>query len=205
MKVLKRQNRLFSRDPSTLTCAVVGNSRSMLGSDLGEKIDSHNCVLRFNTAPTEGYEKDVGSRTTARVINWGIMQGNGIDYSDHTPRNWLAKQSGGHYICKPAKIPEYAERASFIASSSCELYVLKEEFKNKYFAELQSKFEKCQPSTGLYGVWLANYLFDDIRVYGMDGYQGEYVHYYEDMKRSDNPDAHDWKKDITEIIKILKE
>lgn len=33
------------------------------------QIDLHDIVLRFNHAPTKGHEKDVGSKTTIRVVN----------------------------------------------------------------------------------------------------------------------------------------
>jgi hypothetical protein len=50
------------------TCAVVGNSPSMNDHLHGGEIDAHDVVIRFNFAPTVGYERRVGRRTTVRVM-----------------------------------------------------------------------------------------------------------------------------------------
>lgn len=50
------------------SCSVVGNSGNLLGSGYGEKIDANDWVIRINEAPTEGYETDVGSKTTHHFI-----------------------------------------------------------------------------------------------------------------------------------------
>lgn len=57
---------LFSFN-SYSSVAVVGNSGSLINSKFGREIDDHECVIRFNTAPTDEYIEDVGSSVDFRV------------------------------------------------------------------------------------------------------------------------------------------
>ncbi|RXN34617.1 CMP-N-acetylneuraminate-beta-galactosamide-alpha-2,3-sialyltransferase 1-like protein [Labeo rohita] len=67
--VIPGEERYRDTGPSRCrTCAVVGNSGNLLGSYYGPVIDNHDFVFRMNKAPVQGYEKDVGSRTTHRIM-----------------------------------------------------------------------------------------------------------------------------------------
>ena len=55
------------------SCAVIGSSGALSGSGMGSVIDAHDAVIRVNMAPTEGYEHDVGSRTTIRFLGTNTL------------------------------------------------------------------------------------------------------------------------------------
>lgn len=52
----------------------MGSSGTLSGSGFGREIDEHSFVLRFSIAPLAGYERDVGSFTSMRVINNEMMR-----------------------------------------------------------------------------------------------------------------------------------
>ncbi len=53
--------------------AIIGSSGNLIGSNKGKDIDAHDYVIRFNRAPTAGFEKDVGSRTDLRIVNGHVF------------------------------------------------------------------------------------------------------------------------------------
>ncbi|CAG0885068.1 unnamed protein product [Cyprideis torosa] len=52
------------------SCAVVSSSTNILRSNS----DSHDAVIRYNHAPTEGFEKDVGTKESFRFINGRVLR-----------------------------------------------------------------------------------------------------------------------------------
>ncbi|XP_053928822.1 alpha-N-acetylgalactosaminide alpha-2,6-sialyltransferase 5 isoform X2 [Cuculus canorus] len=56
------------------SCALVTSSGHLLGSKQGDRIDETECVIRMNDAPTRGYGRDVGNKTSLRVIAHSSIQ-----------------------------------------------------------------------------------------------------------------------------------
>jgi len=52
--------------PKVNHCVVVGNGQASIAQ--GHLIDQHDAVIRMNDAPTVGFEKYVGSKTTHRLV-----------------------------------------------------------------------------------------------------------------------------------------
>ena len=51
------------------SCALVGNSGTLLKSSFGEEIDGHEAVMRVNFAPVKNFKRDVGVKTTYDFSN----------------------------------------------------------------------------------------------------------------------------------------
>ncbi|XP_058031255.1 alpha-N-acetylgalactosaminide alpha-2,6-sialyltransferase 5 isoform X1 [Ahaetulla prasina] len=69
--------RCFFKKPLKMhctNCALVTSSGHLLRSHQGKKIDQTECVIRMNDAPTRGFGKDVGNKTTLRVIAHSSIQ-----------------------------------------------------------------------------------------------------------------------------------
>lgn len=63
------------------TVAVIGNGPREIGKGLGEEIDGHDIVVRFNNIKVEGYERDYGSKTTVWVKHMQKTLRHDIDIS----------------------------------------------------------------------------------------------------------------------------
>ena len=77
-----------SESRQNMNCAIVSNSGSLIGSKLGEEIDSHDIVMRFNNAPAFPYKEDVGTKTSIRLINSQLLLNDKFNISSsHLYRN----------------------------------------------------------------------------------------------------------------------
>lgn len=56
------------------SCSLVTSSGRLTGSQRGDEIDRSDCVIRMNDAPTVGHQRDVGRRTSLRVIAHSSLQ-----------------------------------------------------------------------------------------------------------------------------------
>lgn len=186
--------RLFEIFPSTPTfgkptpdgirkCAVVGNSVNLKGSGYGSLIDSHETIIRMNLAPVRGYEEDVGTKTTHRVM----YPESAMDL-DHTT----------HLVLFPFKINDiewvmkafttgfygrsYAPIKSTIKGNRNLVMVINPAFM-KYSHEIWLGKKGDYPSTGFMTFVLTLHVCDEVSVFGFGAdKRGSWSHYWENLQ-----------------------
>ncbi|XP_020638109.3 CMP-N-acetylneuraminate-beta-galactosamide-alpha-2,3-sialyltransferase 2 [Pogona vitticeps] len=163
------------------TCAVVGNSGRLRGSKYGEKIDSHQFVLRINTAPTKGFEVDVGTRTTHRFIY---------------PESAVNLSPGSHLVLLPFKPLDlkwlasifssgdikytYKRVRQFIEADKSKVLIIHPGFL-KYIQDKWTKQHGRYPSTGFTALIFAIHICTQVSAFGFGAdNNGDWHHYWEE-------------------------
>lgn len=159
------------------TCAIVGNSGNLRGSNYGPIIDSHDVVLRMNDVVIEGYETDVGRKTTIILTCASKMPAiysndiHFITYCDHIPETLMTI----HKFLSGKKL--------FVFKS---INVLN----NTFFFSL-IPYTKSKPSTGMAAVFLGLHHCDKVDLFGFGkDAMGEWDHYYTTDKWNPNNTFH---------------
>ncbi|TSL16106.1 Beta-galactoside alpha-2,6-sialyltransferase 2 [Bagarius yarrelli] len=160
------------------SCAVVTSAGAILHSGLGKEIDSHDAVLRFNSAPTKGYERDVGSKTTIRIINSQILANPSHQFNSSSlyKNVTLVAWDPAPYavnLHKWYKNPDYnlftpymKYRKQFPAQP---FYILHPKFIWQLWDIIQANtldnIQPNPPSSGFIGILLMMWLCDEVDVY----------------------------------------
>ncbi|XP_077982988.1 CMP-N-acetylneuraminate-beta-galactosamide-alpha-2,3-sialyltransferase 2-like [Glandiceps talaboti] len=167
-------------DPNRcLRCAVVGNSGNLRQSAYGKFIDEHEYVMRINVARTEGFEKDVGSRTTHRFMY---------------PESYIEVKGETRFILTAFKSLDiewlisaltigniertYITVKKFIHANSSKIQVYNPALMNhihNFWTELHGRY----PSTGMLVLMFAMNICDQVNVFGYGATtMGNWDHYY---------------------------
>jgi len=169
------QTPIFPRSKKRRICAVVGASRNLLGSRYGNLIDAHRLVFRVNRAPTDGFDVDVGTKTSHHVT-W--------------PRDleeWEFDR-GAYLLMSPiaANNLNIFDRISTLVEEDLRwdsglVRIIHPEF-FKYVHENWTEERVEYPSTGLITLMIALHVCDEVNVFGFGAdAQGRWDRYYEDV------------------------
>ncbi|XP_030644855.1 CMP-N-acetylneuraminate-beta-galactosamide-alpha-2,3-sialyltransferase 1 [Chanos chanos] len=163
------------------TCAVVGNSGNLKDSRYGSLIDSSDFIIRMNQAPTQGFEVDVGSRTTHHVM----YPESAVDLDNTTSLvlipfktldlEWIISALTTGYITHT-----YLPVMSRIQANKDRVLIYSPSF-FKYVHEAWLDSHGRYPSTGFLTLIFAMHICDQVSVYGFGADQyGNWHHYWEE-------------------------
>nr|XP_006813991.1 PREDICTED: beta-galactoside alpha-2,6-sialyltransferase 2-like [Saccoglossus kowalevskii] len=175
-------------------CAVVLSSFYMNETGFGDEIDSHEAVLRLNDAPTVGYEKSVGRKTTIRLLNskcfndstfindieamfvnttlvtWKSGPYNGNLYK------WYQRESVKELLAKYIRWRMVQPSQDFYVINPTSLWDIWDDI--MYFNK-GKPIKKIVPSSGFTGLLMMLGLCDKVDVYGFGINDVSSCHYYD--------------------------
>lgn len=171
-------------------CAVVGNGGWLTQRQYGADIDSHALVFRVNQAPTQGYERHVGKRTTHRLLNheWSHKEhgyGSGpFIAKKHLPVErdavfLLSRNVGREVVTNLKKVRVVVTRAEKTAEVSV-LNSLVVRAARNVLSSWRSCAQKAHkrfvggssPSSGIVAVLMSMWICEHVSVFGIGGLEG---------------------------------
>ncbi|XP_069613671.1 beta-galactoside alpha-2,6-sialyltransferase 2 isoform X1 [Ranitomeya imitator] len=185
-------NKLYPKGFST--CAVVSSAGAILNSSLGAEIDAHDAVLRFNSAPTHKYEKDVGNKTTVRIINSQILTNPSHHFAESSlykdvtlvawdPSPYYADLHMWYHKPDYNLFPPYEQHRK--KNPNQPFYILHPKFTWELWKIIQEnsneKIQPNPPSSGFIGILIMMSLCENVDVYEyIPSYrQTDLCHYHE--------------------------
>ncbi|KAJ7988258.1 hypothetical protein DPEC_G00321720 [Dallia pectoralis] len=158
-------------------CALVSSSGQMRMAELGKEIDQTGCVVRMNNAPTQGYEQDVGSRTSLRVVshtsvpllmkNESYYFGNSADtvYVVWGPERNMRQDGRGHIFNALMKIATIYPQVKIYMVTREKVQYCDHVFQNETGKNRMKSGAFL--STGFFTMVLLMDMCDSVNVYGM--------------------------------------
>lgn len=179
------------------SCAVVGNSPLLLGRGAGPSIDSHDVVIRFNFAPTRGFERDVGTQTSVRVMGktW-VWSSQDMGDGEASPII-IHRYNTNDYFTEDLQLNRGYNIATLDHHLSLHGFGLARRVNSvlgkagmftraqlRSLRRFQDAGKKTQApvSSGFSGLLFAMYACSEVSLYGFDLEGGHPGHYYNDSK-----------------------
>lgn len=186
------------------TCAVVSSSGVLNDHRYGSSIDAASIVIRFNQAPTAGFEDRVGSRESWRIVNEKVLHeflgDENFGNKHEAPGTPLRKMGpGADYLLTCAvcgvgskmlmdrlNFKEMQHKAS-MQNDQLKLFASDLSLEMLFFSFLHSEYgvrftSPAGPTTGAIGMLVALSQCDEVIAYGMgdsvNSAEAAY-HYYE--------------------------
>jgi len=169
-------------------CSVIGNAGMLKKYKFGSTIDSSDLVIRFNLAPTEGYKKLVGSKTTLRFVNTihaGYHEDNEVDVMQ------MQSQVGVQLYIKFRKEAPKQPLVAF----------------DPQFSEFVSSNVATLPTGGYFAIWFALCNCVKVDVYGFHfrpGYGVSHHYFNAEKPRKGKVAIHDYDLEYAQIKKLAK-
>lgn len=182
--------------------AVVGSSKDIGGKNYGSKIDSFSNVVRFNRAPTKGYEIDVGSKETLRVVNSNVFRAIESGWETNGQPADFVKNLRNISILNIGFGLSKEEIKSAEVDESCKVYI---------FDYNKSEISSSAPATtkhlsvGLGFIKLCVYSNIIPTIFGFGINDKNMNHYWEDIERFVNPNSHSKTAERNYLEKLINE